>query len=135
MLIAGDVVVFKLVLLTLYDVYRTSMYDDRRTNDMEDLPTREDLRLEAVLHALSDPQRLTIVRELAADPTPRPCGSFGLDISKSTKTHHFRVLRDAGLINQEVSGTCRLSTLRRDDLDARFPGLLEAVLTADAVPA
>jgi DNA-binding transcriptional ArsR family regulator len=100
-----------------------------------EVPSREELQLEAVLHALSDPQRLTIVRALAEDPTPRPCGSFGLDISKSTKTHHFRVLREAGLIAQEVQGTSRMSTLRRADLDARFPGLLDAVLTADRVPA
>jgi DNA-binding transcriptional ArsR family regulator len=100
-----------------------------------EVPSREELQLEAVLHALSDPQRLTIVRALAEDPTPRPCGSFGLDISKSTKTHHFRVLREAGLIAQEVQGTSRMSTLRRSDLDARFPGLLDAVLTADRVPA
>jgi DNA-binding transcriptional ArsR family regulator len=100
-----------------------------------EVPSREELQLDRVLHALSDPQRLTIVRALAADPTPRPCGSFGLDISKSTKTHHFRVLREAGLIAQEVQGTSRMSTLRRDDLDARFPGLLDAVLSADRVPA
>jgi DNA-binding transcriptional ArsR family regulator len=101
----------------------------------EQLPTRDELKLEAVLHALSDPQRLTIVRSLAEDPTPRPCGSFGLDVSKSTKTHHFRVLREAGLISQRVEGTSRMSTLRRDDLDARFPGLLDAVLTSERVPA
>jgi DNA-binding transcriptional ArsR family regulator len=100
-----------------------------------ELPTREELRLEAVLHALSDPQRLTIVRALAEDPTPRRCGSFDLDVSKSTKTHHFRVLRDAGLIAQRVEGTSRMTTLRRDDLDARFPGLLEAVLESERIPA
>lgn len=100
-----------------------------------ELPSREELKLEAVLHALSDPQRLTIVRSLAEDPTPRPCGSFGLDVSKSTKTHHFRVLRESGLITQEVQGTSRLSSLRREDLDARFPGLLDAVLTAERIAA
>ena len=100
-----------------------------------ELPSREELKLEAVLHALSDPQRLTIVRALAEDPTPRPCGSFGLEVSKSTKTHHFRVLREAGLISQEVEGTSRMSSLRREDLDVRFPGLIDAVLAADRVPA
>jgi DNA-binding transcriptional ArsR family regulator len=98
-------------------------------------PTRDELELAAVLHALSDPQRLRIVRELAADPTPRACRSFGLEVTKSTCTHHFRVLREAGLISQRVHGTSRLNTLRRDDLDARFPGLLDAVLAAGAVPA
>jgi DNA-binding transcriptional ArsR family regulator len=101
----------------------------------DQLPSREELKLEAVLHALSDPQRLTIVRALAEDPTPRPCGSFDLDVTKSTKTHHLRVLRDAGLIAQQVQGTSRMTTLRRDDLDARFPGLLDAVLTAELIPA
>jgi DNA-binding transcriptional ArsR family regulator len=96
-------------------------------------PDRDQLELAAVLHALSDPQRLTIVRELAAADGPRPCGSFALDIAKSTRTHHFRVLREAGLIEQRREGTSKLSTLRRDDIEARFPGLLDAVL--QAVPA
>ena len=98
-------------------------------------PSREELELEQVLHALSDPQRLKVVRALAEDPTARPCGSFDLSVSKSTKTHHFRVMRECGLITQEIQGTCRMTTLRRDDLDARFPGLLDAVLNADRVPA
>ncbi len=97
-------------------------------------PDRDELQLEAVLHALSDPQRLRIVRELAADPEPRACRSFGLEVTKSTCTHHFRVLREAGLITQEVKGTSRMNSLRRADLDARFPGLLDAVLAGAAAP-
>jgi DNA-binding transcriptional ArsR family regulator len=91
-------------------------------------PAAEEIELPAVLHALSDPQRLRIVRELAASEEPLTCGSIALDISKSTRTHHFRVLREAGLIEQRREGTCRLSTLRREDIDVRFPGLLDAVL-------
>jgi DNA-binding transcriptional ArsR family regulator len=91
-------------------------------------PQVEEIELPAVLHALSDPQRLRIVRELARSETPLACGSFALDISKSTRTHHFRVLREAGLIEQRREGTRKLSTLRRADIDARFPGLLDAVL-------
>jgi DNA-binding transcriptional ArsR family regulator len=98
-------------------------------------PDTGDLELPAVLHALSDPQRLKIVRELADGDAPRACGSFALEIGKSTRTHHFRVLREAGIIRQWREGTCRLSTLRRDDLEQRFPGLLDAVLSADRVPA
>jgi DNA-binding transcriptional ArsR family regulator len=96
-------------------------------------PPTEDIELPAVLHALSDPQRLHIVRELAAKSEPRRCGSFDLDITKSTLTHHFRVLREAGVIEQRVEGTARLNSLRRDDLDGRFPGLLDAVLAPTPV--
>ena len=96
-------------------------------------PTREEIQLPAVLHALSDAQRLHIVRELAADSEPRPCGTIEMEVTKSTMTHHFRVLREAGVIRQERRGTTKLTSLRREDLDARFPGLLEAVLSsADA---
>jgi DNA-binding transcriptional ArsR family regulator len=98
-------------------------------------PATEDLELPAVLHALSDPQRLHIVRELDRDPAPRPCGSFGLEVSKSTSTHHFRVLREAGVVSQQLLGTAKLTTLRREDLDERFPGLLDAVLQSAAQPA
>ncbi len=97
-------------------------------------PTREELQIADVLHALSDPQRLSVVRCLAQDPTPRRCGSFDLDITKSTLTHHFRVLREAGVIDQREEGTARLNSLRREDLDARFPGLLDAVLAASPAP-
>jgi DNA-binding transcriptional ArsR family regulator len=97
-------------------------------------PSREDLELTAVLHALSDAQRLRIVRELSVDPTPRSCGSFDLGVSKSTCTHHFRVLREAGVIAQQEVGTSKLTSLRRDDLDECFPGLLDAVLGPAAVP-
>jgi DNA-binding transcriptional ArsR family regulator len=91
-------------------------------------PAAGEIELPAVLHALSDPQRLRIVRELAASEEPLACGSFALDVGKSTRTHHFRVLREAGLIEQRREGTRKLSVLRRADVDARFPGLLDAVL-------
>ncbi|MDX6607981.1 MAG: hypothetical protein QOD14_2521 [Solirubrobacterales bacterium] len=88
-----------------------------------------------MLHALSDPHRLEIVRRLAENSEPRPCGSFGFDISKSTMTHHFRTLREAGVIRQERQGTSKLTELRRDDLDVMYPGLLDAVLSSKSVPA
>ena len=92
-------------------------------------PARGELQLGAVLHALSDPVRLRIVATLAADGA-RTCGSFGLPVTKSTCTHHFRVLREAGVISQRPEGTTRVNSLRRDDLEARFPGLLDTVLDA-----
>ena len=98
-------------------------------------PERSEIELPAVLHALSDPHRLEIVRRLAEDAEPRPCGSFGFGVTKSTMTHHFRTLREAGVIRQERQGTTKLTTLRREDLDARFPGLLDAVLSSKPIPA
>jgi DNA-binding transcriptional ArsR family regulator len=95
-------------------------------------PARDELALPAILHALSDPHRLQVVGVLAESATPRRCGSFGLSVTKSTATHHFRVLREAGVIEQHEDGTARLNTLRRDDLDARFPGLLDAILRSVA---
>jgi DNA-binding transcriptional ArsR family regulator len=97
-------------------------------------PTRAEIELGAVLHALSDPVRLKVVAALAReDAGAQTCGSFDVPVSKSTCTHHFRVLREAGVIHQRQEGTARLNTLRRDDLDARFPGLLETVLQAASV--
>jgi DNA-binding transcriptional ArsR family regulator len=94
-------------------------------------PEPHEIELAAVLHALSDPMRLRIVAGLAAIDK-RTCGSFDLPVTKSTCTHHFRVLREAGLIRQRLEGTTRLNSLRREDLDARFPGLLDSVLRAAA---
>jgi DNA-binding transcriptional ArsR family regulator len=95
-------------------------------------PARHELELGAVLHALSDPIRLRIVAGLAAEDK-RTCKSFNLPVTKSTCTHHFRVLREAGVIRQRVEGTTRLNSLRRQDLDERFPGLLDSVLNAAGV--
>jgi DNA-binding transcriptional ArsR family regulator len=92
-------------------------------------PRRDEIELAAVLHALSDPVRLKIVAELAADGE-HTCGSFDVPVTKSTCTHHFKVLREAGVIQQRQEGTTRLNALRRQDLEARFPGLLATVLQA-----
>ena len=92
-------------------------------------PDRDELELCAVLHALSDPVRLRIVADLLPGDE-RSCKSFDLPVVKSTCTHHFRVLREAGVIRQRLEGTTRFNSLRREDLDSRFPGLVEAVLGA-----
>jgi DNA-binding transcriptional ArsR family regulator len=93
-------------------------------------PTCAQLELSAVLHAMSDPVRLMIVAELAKGEGEYTCGSFSLPVTKSTCTHHFKVLREAGVIQQRQQGTTRLNTLRREDLEARFPGLLATILQA-----
>jgi DNA-binding transcriptional ArsR family regulator len=93
-------------------------------------PENKEIQLEGVLHALSDPVRLGIVRELAEAGGERRCGSFVHAVTKSTMTHHFKVLREAGVIRQRQEATLRLTSLRREDLDTRFPGLLDRILEA-----
>jgi DNA-binding transcriptional ArsR family regulator len=95
-------------------------------------PLRESIRIEAVLQALADPVRLRIVRAIA-ERGEMACGVLELPVSKSTLTHHWRVLRDAGVIHQRPVGTSKVNTLRREDLDALFPGLLDGVLAAPRV--
>src|ERR671924_173205 len=102
------------------------------TDDPLSHPAREEIELAAVLHALSDPMRLRIVAGLAGEDK-RTCKSFELPVTKSTCTHHFRVLREAGVIRQHLHGTTKLNSLRREDLDERFPGLLDSVLRAAGV--
>jgi DNA-binding transcriptional ArsR family regulator len=90
-------------------------------------PAIEGVELADVLHALSDPARLEIVRALAADGERR-CGTFDLGVTKATRSHHFKVLREAGVTDTRMEGTARFVVLRRAELDARFPGLLDAVV-------
>lgn len=87
-----------------------------------------DLMLADVLQALSDPVRLRIVH-LAAE-RERACNEFGLDLPKATLSHHFKVLREAGVIAVRSEGTRHLTSLNRKALDAKFPGLMKAVLGA-----
>jgi DNA-binding transcriptional ArsR family regulator len=97
-------------------------------------PKRAEIELSAVLHALSDPVRLKIVAALAAVEAggELTCGSFDVPVTKATCTHHFKVLREAGVLHQRQEGTARLNTLRTEDLEARFPGLLATILEAGA---
>jgi DNA-binding transcriptional ArsR family regulator len=91
-----------------------------------DQPEVDAIELGDVLQALSDPTRLEIVRALDAEGE-RQCGSFDLGLTKATRSHHFKVLREAGLTFTRVEGTARYVTLRRAEIDAKFPGLLDAV--------
>lgn len=95
-------------------------------------PPTQKLNLIDVLHALADPTRLTIVQTLRED-VERPCGTFPVSVAPSTLTHHFRVLREAGVIQQREEGNRRWTTLRHADLEARFPGVVDTILSADAI--
>ena len=94
-------------------------------------PTPERIRIDNVLSALADPIRRRIVDQLADGHDDQACIAFELPVSKSTSTHHFRVLREAGVIEQRYQGTAILNTLRCDVLDQLFPGLLKAVVAAE----
>lgn len=96
---------------------------------LQNEPKALDLELTAVLYALSDETRLQIVQSL--DQTEEiACGYFDIDMPKSSLSHHFRVLRGAGVISTRKDGTALLNRLRRADLDQRFPGLLVSVLAS-----
>jgi DNA-binding transcriptional ArsR family regulator len=92
-------------------------------------PKRREMALEKVLAALADPTRLSIVQYLSQAGDELSCAACSCpERSKSTMAHHFKVLREAGVIGSRGEGTHLFNHLRRDDLDARFPGLLDAVL-------
>ena len=94
-------------------------------------PARAEIRIEQVLAALGDPVRLLFVRQLAQAPAVGvACGVIPLPVTKSTRTHHLRILREAGVISMRAEGTRRMACLRRDDLDALYPGLLDGILGA-----
>ncbi|MCZ4120976.1 ArsR/SmtB family transcription factor [Streptomyces sp. H39-S7] len=97
---------------------------------MERTPTHPDVAdvdLQQVLEALVDPVRRSIVTQLDTAGQDIACGAFDLEVSKSTATHHFKVLREAGLIRQHYVGTSRMNTLRRTEMNEAFPGLLDAL--------
>ena len=91
-------------------------------------PEKGTITLTGVLYALSDPARLEIVRSLR-NGKERSCREFGVR-KKSTMSHHLRVLRESGVTRTRTQGRQRFTSLRQEDLDARFPGLLESVLDA-----
>jgi DNA-binding transcriptional ArsR family regulator len=92
-------------------------------------PERDDITIYGILAALSDPTRLTIVRQLAE--REEQCPFEFLDIgSKQNLTHHFKVLREAGLIMSRYEGRNKFIWLRRDIIDDKFPGLLDGVINA-----
>ncbi len=102
-------------------------FADVREARSAELSRAAELSLPAVLHALSDPVRLSIVSQLA-DGAEHTCNSLEVPVAKSTCSHHFRVLREAGVVAQRADGKCRFNRLQVQALEASFPGLLDAVL-------
>lgn len=92
-------------------------------------PAMEDVTLPAVMQALADPCRVAIVRELLVRDASLACHEVPLEISKATRSHHFDVLRQAGIIHTQSEGTKCMTSLRKKELNQRFPGLLKLVET------
>jgi DNA-binding transcriptional ArsR family regulator len=86
------------------------------------------LEVTAVLHALADPVRLDLVRQLSESDTAIACGRFDTPVAKSTLSHHFKILREAGIIATHREGGQSLNVLRTTEMEASFPGLLRAIL-------
>ena len=97
-------------------------------------PSPEDIKVEGVLHALSDPVRAAIFAEIATSSCPQACSSYltvsQRNIPKSTLSQHFKALRESGLIRSERQGVEMLNTSRCAEIDTRFPGLIKAILSA-----
>jgi DNA-binding transcriptional ArsR family regulator len=94
-------------------------------------PPPEELRLESVLYALADPVRLEIVRRLVSGDCPLNCSTAApAHLPKSTQSHHFQILREAGLISSERRGTEVVNTLRLAEIEQKFPGVVTAILKA-----
>ena len=96
-------------------------------------PAMASVSLPAVLQALSDPCRIAIVRDLLeAKGRALCCNEVRLSISKATRSHHFEVLRAAGIIFTAMEGTRCMTSLRKSELNKRFPGLLKLIASSPA---
>lgn len=98
--------------------------------DQDGHPSIDEFDLSKILHALSDANRRKVIVKLAAQPdgTEQLCSEFGTPWAPSTRTHHFKVLRNAGLVWQRDVGNGRMTRLRRTDLEEVFPGLLDQII-------
>lgn len=93
-------------------------------------PAAEDLKLESVLYALGDPVRLDIVLRIGSGGCLNCSAAAPENLPKSTLSHHFQILREAGIIASERRGTEVVNTLRCKDLESRFPGVFATIITA-----
>lgn len=98
-------------------------------------PELGSVEIAEVLQALADPCRLQIVRHLLESPEQEfACNEFPIEGAKATRSHHFQILRGAGIIRTRVDGTKCMTSLRREELDQRFPGLVSFLTQSAASP-
>jgi DNA-binding transcriptional ArsR family regulator len=91
-------------------------------------PSLDQVELTDIMYALSDPTRLEIVGRLANAGRKMTCGELDLNRPKSSMSHHFKILRAAGLVETLIEGTEHLNALRVEEIEQKFPGVLHAVL-------
>ncbi len=93
-------------------------------------PTIEQVELTDIMYALADPTRLEIVVMLAQAGKKLTCGEINLNRPKSSMSHHFKILRSAGLVETLIEGTEHMNSLRLEEVESKYPGVLSAVLKA-----
>jgi len=93
-------------------------------------PTIEQFELTDIMYALADPTRLEIVALLANAGRKLTCGEINLNRPKSSMSHHFKILRSAGLVETLIEGTEHMNSLRIDEIEQKYPGVLNAVIKA-----
>lgn len=118
-----------------YYTYRTTRNSGYAGDVMDDVvePPAVDMQLSRVLAALADPHRLATVRYVASNGESwctQVMQEAGLEMTKSTFSHHLRILREAGILTKRIQGSRGYTTLRKSDLDIRFPGLIDAIVNA-----
>ena len=91
-------------------------------------PKIEDIELTDIMYALSDPARVEIVRTIAKAKRALTCTELNANRPKSSMSHHFKILRDCGVLETQIDGKEHLNTLRTAEVEKRFPGILKAIL-------
>ncbi|RZA27420.1 MAG: ArsR family transcriptional regulator [Proteobacteria bacterium] len=91
-------------------------------------PKIEEIDLTDIMYALSDPARVEIVRMIAAEKRPMTCGELNAERPKSSMSHHFKILRDSGILKTEIDGKEHLNSLRTAEVESKFPGVFKALL-------
>lgn len=91
-------------------------------------PKMEEIEITDIMYGLSDPARVEIVRLIAQAGKPLTCGELNCDRPKSSMSHHFKILRDTGIIETSIEGKEHLNSLRSTEIEKKFPGILKSIL-------
>lgn len=93
-------------------------------------PKLSQIELTDIMYALSDPARIEIITHLASQSTPMTCSELNCDRPKSSMSHHFKILRESGIVETRIEGKEHFNSLRIAELEKKFPGLMKSILKA-----